>query len=58
MYAPRFVNNGAPVRRPILRRLGLTRSIETLWEASEQMTGETLDFDAALSRIEQEAVTA
>jgi NAD(P)-dependent dehydrogenase (short-subunit alcohol dehydrogenase family) len=44
MYAPRFVNNGAPVRRPILRRIGLTRSIEVLWEVSEHLTGEGLDF--------------
>jgi NAD(P)-dependent dehydrogenase (short-subunit alcohol dehydrogenase family) len=47
MYAPRFVNFGAAVRRPILRRLGLTESIETLWEVSERLTGERLDFDVA-----------
>jgi NAD(P)-dependent dehydrogenase (short-subunit alcohol dehydrogenase family) len=47
MYAPRFVNFGAPVRRPILRRLGLTRSIATLWEVSERLTGDRLDFDGA-----------
>lgn len=45
MYAPRFINTGAPVRRPILRRIGLSRSIEILWEVSEEMTGESLDFD-------------
>jgi len=38
-YAPRFVNSGAPVRRPILRRLGLTNAIETLWTVSERETG-------------------
>ena len=38
-YAPRFVNNGAPVRRPILRRIGLTKAIETLWNVSERETG-------------------
>jgi NAD(P)-dependent dehydrogenase (short-subunit alcohol dehydrogenase family) len=48
MYAPRFVNNGPPVKRPILRRLGMAEAIETLWKVSEQMTGETLDFDAAV----------
>jgi NAD(P)-dependent dehydrogenase (short-subunit alcohol dehydrogenase family) len=47
MYAPRFGNFGAPVRRPILRRLGLGKSIEALWEVSERLTGERLDFDAA-----------
>ncbi len=34
-YAPRFVNSGAAVRRPILRRVGLTKAIETLWTVSE-----------------------
>ncbi len=38
-YAPRFVNNGAPVRRPILRRLRLDRAIDTLWTVSERETG-------------------
>lgn len=46
-YAPRFVNNGPPVRRPILRRVGLDRAIEVLWAVSEQETGETLDIAAA-----------
>ena len=45
-YAPRFVNNGAPVRRPILRP-GLTSAIETLWEVAERETGVTLDVAAA-----------
>jgi NAD(P)-dependent dehydrogenase (short-subunit alcohol dehydrogenase family) len=49
LYAPRFINNGAAVRRPVLRRLGLTKSIETLWKVSERLTGESLDFDAALA---------
>jgi hypothetical protein len=49
LYAPRFINNGAAVRRPVLRRLGLTKSIETLWEVSERLTGDSLDFDAALA---------
>jgi NAD(P)-dependent dehydrogenase (short-subunit alcohol dehydrogenase family) len=39
MYAPRFVNFGPPVRRPILRRFGLERAIERLWEVSEGETG-------------------
>jgi NAD(P)-dependent dehydrogenase (short-subunit alcohol dehydrogenase family) len=50
-YAPRFVNNGPPVRRPVLRRLGLSRSIDVLWEVSERESGETLDVAAALSAL-------
>jgi NAD(P)-dependent dehydrogenase (short-subunit alcohol dehydrogenase family) len=38
-YAPRFVNSGAPVRRPILRRIGMDRAIARLWEVSERETG-------------------
>ena len=38
-YAPRFVNNGPPVRRPILRRIGLGTAIARLWEVSEAATG-------------------
>jgi NAD(P)-dependent dehydrogenase (short-subunit alcohol dehydrogenase family) len=48
MYAPRFVHAGPPVRRPILRRIGLNASIETLWAVSEAMTGVSLGIDAAL----------
>jgi NAD(P)-dependent dehydrogenase (short-subunit alcohol dehydrogenase family) len=48
-YAPRFVNFGSPVRRPILRRVGLTRSIDVLWTVSERETGLELD-DAAAAR--------
>jgi len=42
LYAPRFVNTGAAVRRPVLRRVGLDRSIEVLWEVSERETGVAL----------------
>jgi NAD(P)-dependent dehydrogenase (short-subunit alcohol dehydrogenase family) len=38
-YGPLFVNNGPPVRKPILRRLGMTRAIERLWRVSERETG-------------------
>ncbi len=38
-YAPRFVNFGAAVRRPILRLLGLETAIKTLWTVSESETG-------------------
>jgi NAD(P)-dependent dehydrogenase (short-subunit alcohol dehydrogenase family) len=42
-YAPRFVNNGPPVRRPILRRIGLDTAIARLWEVSERETGLKID---------------
>jgi NAD(P)-dependent dehydrogenase (short-subunit alcohol dehydrogenase family) len=44
-YCPRFVNNGPPVSRPVLRRIGLQKAIDTLWAVSEQMTGTQLEFD-------------
>ena len=47
-YVPRFTNNGAPVRRPIFRRLGLASAIRTLWAVSERETGISLDVRAAL----------
>jgi NAD(P)-dependent dehydrogenase (short-subunit alcohol dehydrogenase family) len=37
-YAPRFGNFGAPVRRPILRRVGLGQAIERLWQVSGSET--------------------
>jgi NAD(P)-dependent dehydrogenase (short-subunit alcohol dehydrogenase family) len=52
LYAPRFVNNGPPVRRPILRRIGLARAIATLWEVSERETGVTLDVEAAKRAVD------
>jgi len=45
-YAPRYGNNGPPVRRPILRP-GLASAIETLWEVSERETKVRLDAEAA-----------
>ena len=48
-YAPRCVNFGAPVRRPILRRVGLDKSIATLWSVSERETGVRLDVGDALA---------
>ncbi|MER5942025.1 oxidoreductase [Streptomyces sp. NPDC001928] len=43
-YGPLFVNNGAPVRKPILRRLGMDRAVAKLWEVSERETGVALDL--------------
>lgn len=48
-YAPRFVNSGPPVRRPILRRIGLDRAIADLWTVSEQQTATTLRVAEAMS---------
>lgn len=42
-YGPLFVNSGPPVRKPILRRLGMKRAIARLWEVSERETGLRLD---------------
>lgn len=47
MYAPRFVNSGAPVKRPILRIIGLGAAIRTLWEVSQRLTGEALPLPDA-----------
>ncbi len=38
-YGPLFVNNGPPVRKPVLRRLGMGRAIDRLWQVSERETG-------------------
>jgi NAD(P)-dependent dehydrogenase (short-subunit alcohol dehydrogenase family) len=50
-YGPRFVNNGPPVRRPILRRIGLAKAIETLFEVSERETKVALDVGAAKALV-------
>ncbi|HET7051736.1 MAG TPA: oxidoreductase [Solirubrobacteraceae bacterium] len=41
-YGPRWINNGPPVRKPILRRIGMTSAIAKLWEVSERETGTAL----------------
>jgi NAD(P)-dependent dehydrogenase (short-subunit alcohol dehydrogenase family) len=46
-YGPAFVNNGPPVRKPILRRIGMARAISRLWEVSERETGLRIDVDGA-----------
>ncbi|MEX2108030.1 MAG: oxidoreductase [Solirubrobacterales bacterium] len=38
-YGPLFVNSGRPVQKPILRRLGMGRAIDRLWQVSEAETG-------------------
>lgn len=47
LYAPAFVSFGPPVARPILRRMGLSRRIDELWEISERETGVGLDVTEA-----------
>ncbi len=46
-YGPLFMNNGPAVRRPIVRRIGLQKAIDTLWQVSERETGVRLDVAAA-----------
>jgi NAD(P)-dependent dehydrogenase (short-subunit alcohol dehydrogenase family) len=46
-YGPLFVNSGPPVRKPIVRRLGMASAIAKLWEVSTRETGVTLDVAAA-----------
>jgi NAD(P)-dependent dehydrogenase (short-subunit alcohol dehydrogenase family) len=43
-YGPLFVNNGPPVRKPVLRQLGMARAIARLWEVSERETGLKIDI--------------
>jgi NAD(P)-dependent dehydrogenase (short-subunit alcohol dehydrogenase family) len=42
-YAPRFINNGAAVKRPFLRP-GRAKAIGTLWAVSAAETGVTLEI--------------
>lgn len=51
MYAPRFMNSGPPVRRPIMRLLGLDKAIANLWAVSERQTGISLDFGRARETV-------
>ena len=46
-YGPRFVNSGPPVRKPVLRSLGMDAAIAALWEVSERETGVPIDVRAA-----------
>ena len=44
-YGPRWGNNGAPIRKPLLRR-DIDEGIEKLWLVSERETGTSFDFEA------------
>ncbi|CAN5911972.1 SDR family NAD(P)-dependent oxidoreductase [soil metagenome] len=48
-YGPLLGNAGPPVVKPLLRRLGLSRAIDRLWEVSERETGVRLDVAAGVS---------
>lgn len=48
-YAPRWVNSGPPVRRPLVRP-GSDRAIRTLWQVASDETGLAVDVTAALAR--------
>jgi NAD(P)-dependent dehydrogenase (short-subunit alcohol dehydrogenase family) len=45
-YGPLFVNNGPPVRKPVLRKVGMDTAIAKLWEVSERETGVSIDVPA------------
>jgi len=49
LYAPRYVNNGPPVRRPLFGRSRDRRAMATLWAVSERETAVPFDV-AALVR--------
>lgn len=42
-YGPLWGNNGPPVRKPVLRKVGLDRAVDRLWQVSERETGIALD---------------
>ncbi len=46
-YGPLFVNSGPPVRKLIVRRLGMDKAIAALWTVSERETGIAIDVRAA-----------
>lgn len=50
-FGPLFVNNGPPVRKPIVRRFGLNRAIASLWDISYRETGIALDVAAIRSAV-------
>ncbi len=48
LYAPRFGNNGAPVRRPLFGRSMAREPARVLWAVSERETGVTFDVASAM----------
>lgn len=53
LYAPRFVNNGAAVRRPLVGRSHNQDAIDTLFAVSEKETGLTIDVESAMAESRQ-----
>lgn len=53
LYAPAFASNGPAVKRPVLRRFGLAKAIDTLWEVSERETGVALDVPATKAGLDR-----
>jgi NAD(P)-dependent dehydrogenase (short-subunit alcohol dehydrogenase family) len=48
-YGPKFVNNGPPARKPVMRTLGMGQAIAALWEVSARETGIAIDVRAAVA---------
>ncbi|MDZ7676990.1 MAG: oxidoreductase [Acidimicrobiales bacterium] len=46
LYAPRFVNSGSPVARPLVGRSVSERAGDELWAVSERETGVAFDVEA------------
>lgn len=53
LYAPRWVNFGVPVKRPLVGRSRNQKSMTTLWQISERETG--VEFDVAAMVAEAKA---
>lgn len=51
-YGPLFMTNGPAVRRPLVRRIGLEKAVDTLWQVSERETGVTLDVATAEAALD------
>jgi NAD(P)-dependent dehydrogenase (short-subunit alcohol dehydrogenase family) len=50
LYGPKWMNSGPPVRKPILRRIGMDAAIRKLWLVSERETGIALEVTPAVMR--------
>jgi hypothetical protein len=50
LYGPKWMNSGPPVRKPILRRIGMDAAIRKLWLVSERETGIALEVTPAVIR--------
>jgi len=46
-YGPLFGSSGPPVRKPIVRTVGMHKAIAALWEVSERETGIAINLRAA-----------